>query len=394
MNEEQTKAAMGFATQAIHRGEEPCFDKGASGDVAAPIHLSTTFARREVSELTGGYEYARTLNPTRFALESKLACLEQADYGLAFSSGLAAETSVILACLKSGDHVIAFDDLYGGTKRIINEVFTKYGISVTYTDATNPENIQNALRQETRMIWVESPTNPLQKLCDIRAIASIAKKADALLLIDNTFMSPYFQHPLVLGADIVLHSATKYIGGHSDVIGGVVMLNRKDLYDKIKYIQNACGAILAPFDSYLLMRGIKTLELRMQRHYENALKIATYLESSPKVTRVLYPGLPSHPQYELNRSQAEGCGGVVTFYLNAPLAGARRFLSSLKIFSLAESLGGVESLIEHPALMTHASVPVAEREKIGISDSLIRASVGIESCYDLIADLKQALDAI
>jgi cystathionine gamma-lyase len=385
---------LGFSTKAIHAGEEPDFREGAYGDVAVPIHLSTTFARKKVNEPTAGLEYTRSLNPTRKALETKLAALEDATYGLAFSSGLAAETTVILSLLKSGDHVIASDDLYGGTKRLFNQVFANHGITFTFVDAVIPANIKEAIQPNTRLVWIESPTNPLLKLSDIKAISTITKTKNLILVVDNTFSSPYFQKPLTLGADVVLHSSTKYIGGHSDVLGGSVMLSNPEYYEKIKYHQNAAGAVLSPFDSYLTSRGIKTLELRMQKHNENAFKIARFLESHPSVEKVIYPGLESHPQHQLAKEQTTGFGGIISFELKGNVTTAEQFLERLRLFALAESLGGVESLIELPAVMTHASIPKDIREKIGISDTLIRISVGIENVEDLIADLSQAFKQI
>ncbi|MDP4277468.1 MAG: cystathionine gamma-synthase [Bacteroidota bacterium] len=381
----------GFATNAIHAGEEPDYRDGAYGDVVIPIHLSTTFARKRVSEPTGGYEYTRSLNPTRKALETKLAALEQATYGLAFSSGLAAESTVLLSLLNPGDHIIAFDDLYGGTQRLFNQVFANFGFQTSYIDATNPTLLEKAIQPNTKLVWIESPSNPLLKLCDIRAISEITRANHLILVVDNTFLSPYFQHPLELGADIVVHSSTKYIGGHSDVLGGAVLLSNELYYERLQFHQNAVGAVLSPFDSYLTIRGLKTLEVRMQRHQENALTIARFLEKQPNVKRVIYPGLPSHPQYELARRQMSGSGGVLSFELKGDRSNAETFLQKLTVFSLAESLGGVESLIELPAAMTHASVAKTVREQIGISDTLIRVSVGIEHVNDLIADLEQAL---
>lgn len=384
----------GFATKAVHAGEEPNFSAGSAGDVVIPIHLSTTFARKKVDEPTLGYEYTRSLNPTRKALETKLAAIEKADYALAFASGLAAETTLLLSLIKPGDHIIAFDDLYGGTKRLFNQVLADFNFEVSFVDASNPHNIQKAIKPGTRLVWIETPTNPLLKLCDIRAVAKITKAHQLILVVDNTFLSPYFQNPIELGADVVVHSSTKYIGGHSDVLGGSIMLSDKGLYEKIQYCQNAIGAVLSPFDSYLTMRGIKTLELRMQRHNHNALHIATFLEQHPKVKKVIYPGLASHPQHELAKEQASGFGGVLSFELDGTIHEAKTFLENLNLFALAESLGGVESLIELPSVMTHASVPKETREKIGISDSLIRVSVGIEDYQDLIIDLQQALDRV
>ena len=381
-----------FSTRAIHNGEEPDFRDGASGDVAVPIHLSTTFARLRADSPTAGYEYTRSLNPTRKALEEKLAALDGAKYGLAFSSGLAAASTVIISLLKAGDNVIGFDDLYGGTRRLLSNVFVNFDISATYVDATKPENIENAITPKSKLIWIESPTNPLMKLADIKAIAQIAHKHGLILVVDNTFLSPYFQRPLDLGADIVVYSTTKYIGGHSDVLGGSVVLNNEEFYKKIAYNQNAVGAVLSPFDSYLTLRGAKTLAVRMQQHQKNALALAEFLEKSPKVKRVNFPLLKSHPQHALAEAQSSGSSGIFSFELVGTLDDAQNFLSKLKLFATAESLGGVESLIEIPAIMTHASVPKEVREQNGISDTLIRVSAGIEDTEDLIEDFRQALE--
>ncbi|MDO8517141.1 MAG: PLP-dependent aspartate aminotransferase family protein [Nanoarchaeota archaeon] len=379
-------------TNAIHVGEEPNLKEGGSGDVVIPIHLSSTFARKEINKPTGGYEYSRSGNPTRDALEKKLAILEDAKFGLAFASGLAAESVIALTLLKSGDHVIAFDDLYGGTKRLFNHIFNKnFKIDFSYVDARNTENIKHAIKDNTKLIWLESPTNPLMKLCDIKTISEIAKNKNIIVVVDNTFMSSYFQKPLNLGADIVIHSTTKYLNGHSDSIGGAIMLSNEEIYKKLKFNQNAIGAILSPFDSFLVSRGIKTLALRMERHNENAIKIAEFLKVHPKIRKVNYPGLKEYPQYELAKQQMSGFGGMLSFEIKGNLNEAKLFLENLKIISLAESLGGVESLIEHPALMTHSSLSQEEREKIGITNSLIRLSVGIENVEDLINDLDNAL---
>lgn len=383
---------MKFATKAIHTGEEPNLKEGGSGDVTVPIHLSSTFARTDVDKPTGGYEYSRSGNPTRDALEKRLAALENARYGLAFGSGLGAETTVLLSLLKKGDHVIGFDDLYGGTKRLFNKTLANFGVGFTYVDARYPDKVAEAIRPDTRMIWLESPTNPLMKLCDIRAIAQIAREKGIVTVVDNTFMSPYFQAPLALGADISLHSTTKYLGGHSDVVGGAIMTPDEDIYSKAKFNQNAIGTVPSPFDCYLVLRGIKTLAVRMDRHAANAQKIAEYLEAHPKVRKVNYPGLKSHPQHALAARQMSGYGGMISFELDGGLEQAKAFLGRCRVFALAESLGGVESLIEHPGRMTHASVAAKEREQIGITDSLIRLSVGIEDVEDLIGDLEQALN--
>ena len=386
---------MKFETKVIHVGEEPNFKEGGSGDVVIPIHLSSTFARKKVDEPTQGYEYSRTGNPTRKALERRLASLEDARFGLAFASGMAAETTLALTMLQAGDHVIAFDDLYGGTRRLFDRILSKnFQVEVSYVDARDPKNINRAIRENTRMIWLETPTNPLMKLCDIRAISEISKKANILLVVDNTFMTPYFQNPLLLGADVVVHSTTKYLNGHSDSVGGALMLSDENTYLPLKFNQNATGAILSPFDSFLVLRGIKTLAVRMKEHEKNAQQVADYLQENPKVKKVNYPGLKSHPQYELAKKQMSGFGGMLSFEIVGGLKEAEQFLGNLKIFSLAESLGGVESLIEHPARMTHASVPPEIRKQIGITDSLIRISVGIENIDDLIKDLDQAFKKV
>lgn len=386
---------MKFETRAIHIGEEPNLKEGGTGDVAMPIHLASTYARKAVDIPTAGYEYSRTDNPTRTALQSRLAALEGAQYALAFASGLAAETSLFLSLLNSGDHVVAFDDLYGGTRRLFSQIFQKkFQVQLTYVDAREPANVEQAIRENTRLIWLETPTNPLLKLCDIQAISEIAHRRNILVVVDNTFMSPYFQQPLTLGADIVMHSTTKYINGHSDSVGGAVMLNDADLYEKIKFTQNAAGAILSPFECFMILRGTKTLAVRMREHQHNALTIGKYLESHPRVNEVIYPGLESHPQHELAKRQMTGFGGMLSFELNGDLSDAKRFVESLRYFAVAESLGGVESLIELPAIMTHASVPPEERRKIGLSDGLIRISVGIEHIDDLLDDLEGAFNRI
>ncbi len=382
---------MRFETKVIHVGEEPDFREGGAGDVVVPIHLSTTFARLRVDEPTAGYEYSRTSNPTRDALEARLAALENAEFALAFSSGMAAETILCLSVLRPGDHVVTFDDLYGGTRRLFDRVLrSSTGVEFSYVDARSHENVRAALRDNTKLIWLETPTNPIMKLCDIKAIAEIAKERGIVTAVDNTFMSPFFQKPLDHGADVVVHSTSKYLNGHSDSIGGAIMVSDEKLYRALKFSQNSVGAILSPFDSYLLLRGIKTLAVRMRAHEENARLIAEHLESHPKVERVFYPGLQSHQQHELAKRQTSGHGGMLSFEIRGGLREAKSFLEHLELFALAESLGGVESLIEHPALMTHASIPRAEREKVGVGDNLIRISAGIESAEDLIEDLDAA----
>lgn len=386
---------MKFETKAIHIGEEPNLKEGGTGDVVAPIHLTSTYARNTIDNPPQGYEYSRSGNPTRDALERRIAALENARYGIACASGLGATTTTILSLLKAGDHMVAFDDLYGGTRRLFTQVFNQnYKIDVSYVDARKTDNIANAIKENTRLIWLETPTNPLLKICDIEAVSKIAKKKKITLAVDNTFATPYFQQPLSYGADLVIHSTTKYLNGHSDSVGGMVVTSNDELYEKIKFHQNAAGAILSPFDSYLILRGAKTLSLRMERHASNAMQIAKYLEDHNKVDRVFYPGLESHPQHTIARKQMTGYGGMVSFELKADLEQARKFVESLKLFTLAESLGCVESLVEVPALMTHASIPPEERQKSGIKDSLIRISVGLENVDDLLDDLEDGLKGI
>lgn len=386
---------MRFETRAIHVGEEPNLKEGGTGDVAIPIHLASTYARDKVDIPTGGYEYSRSANPTRDALQKRLAALESARFALVFASGLAAETTAILSLLKSGDHMIAFDDLYGGTRRLFSQIFQKnFNIELSYVDARQPELVEQAIKSNTKMVWLETPTNPLLKLCDIKSIAALAHKHNLIVVVDNTFMSSYFQQPLALGADIVMHSTTKYLNGHSDSVGGALMLSDEEMYEKIKFTQKAAGAILSPFDSFLILRGTKTLAARMQAHERNALKIAKYLESHSKVKKVIYPGLESHPQHQLAKNQMGGFGGMLSFEFDGSIDDAKTFVENLEYFAVAESLGGVESLIELPAVMTHASVPKEEREKIGLTDGLIRISVGIENGEDLVEDIESAFKKI
>ncbi len=386
---------MKFETRAIHIGEEPNFRDGGTGDVAIPIHLSSTFARKEVDKPTAGYEYSRTDNPTRTALQLRLAALENAKYGLAFSSGLGAETAILLSLTKSGDHIVAFDDLYGGTRRLLTQVFQdKFNIESTFVDARNPDEVANAIQPNTKLIWLETPTNPLLKICDIQKISEIAKQNDIIVVVDNTFVSSYFQQPLALGATISLHSTTKYLNGHCDSVGGAIMLSDDKIHQKLKFMQNAAGFVLSPFDSYLILRGLKTLAIRMRQHEKNALTIARFLQSHPKVLKVFYPGLENHPQYELAKTQMNGFGGMLSFELDGDLQMAKTFVESLHYHAIAESLGGVESLIELPALMTHASIPTDERKRIGLNDGLIRISVGIEDVEDLIDDLERGFNRI
>jgi cystathionine gamma-lyase len=382
---------MNFSTKAIHCGEEPNLKEGGCGDIVTPIHLASTFARTEIDKPTGGYEYARTGNPTRKALERRLAALENAKFGLAFASGLAAETTLALALLKNGDHVIVFEDLYGGTRRLFDRTLANFGLEFSYFDATEAENAESAIKSNTKLVWLETPTNPLLKLCDIAAISKIGKEHKLITVVDNTFASPYLQNPLNLGADIVVHSTTKYLGGHSDVIGGAILLSNDELYAKLKFNQNSIGAVPSPFDCFLVLRGTKTLALRMDRHNYNALKLAEFLSNHPSVEKVNYPGLKAHPQHELAKKQMTGFGGMLSFYVNDKV-NLRNFLGKLKLIALAESLGGVESLINQPALMTHASIAKKERDRIGITNNLLRLSVGIEDVEDLKADLEQAFE--
>ncbi len=386
---------MKFDTRAVHVGEEPNFAPGGTGDVVMPIHLASTFARARIDEPTAGYEYSRSGNPTRDGLERRLAALEDGRHGLAFASGLAAETAVVLSLLRPGDHVVLFDDLYGGSRRLFTKVFSEqWGLSITFVDARDPENVAKAMRPETRMIWLETPTNPLLKLCDIEAICDLAQRKNCLVAVDNTFMTPAFQRPLSLGADLVVHSTTKYLNGHSDSVGGAVIVNDDDLHERLRFHQNAAGAVLSPFDSFLVLRGLKTLGVRMRAHQDSAARIAAWLSERSEVSGVIYPGLDSHPQHDLAARQMSGFGGMVSFELEGGLTAARVVLESLEIFALAESLGGVESLVESPALMTHASVPAQARLDIGLADGLVRLSVGIEDPEDLLADLDQALKKI
>ncbi len=380
------KKKMRFGTAAIHAGQDP---DPITGAVMIPIYQTSTYAQESLGK-PRGYEYSRTDNPTRTAYQQCVAALEGADHALAFSSGLAAIDGV-LHLLKSGDHVVACDDVYGGTFRIFDKVYRQMGIDFTFADLSDLNKAEAAFRPNTRLLWMESPTNPMLKILDIAALSQISKKRNALSVVDNTFASSYFQKPLALGADLVVHSVTKYMNGHSDVVGGIAVMHDPELYAKLKFIQNAVGAIPGPMDCFLVMRGLKTLHVRMERHEQNALEIARTLEKHPKVEKVIYPGLESHPQHALARKQMSGFGGMITFFLKGGLNEARAFLGKLRLFTLAESLGGVESLIEHPAVMTHASLPPDAREQLGIHDNLIRMSVGIEDVQDLKNDLEQAL---
>ncbi|MCP6760263.1 MAG: cystathionine gamma-synthase [Fischerella sp. CENA71] len=377
---------MEFETKAIHEGQQSDPQTGA---VIVPIYLTSTYQQEAIGQHKG-YEYSRTANPTRNALEEALAAIESATFGLAFASGLAATTTV-LSLLKSGDHIVAGDDLYGGTYRLLERVVKNWSVTTTYVDIDDINNFENAIQSNTKLIWIETPTNPLLKIIDIAALASIARQRNIILVVDNTFASPYFQRPLELGADIVVHSTTKYLGGHSDIIGGAVVTSNEQLYTELKFYQNAIGAVPSPFDSWLVLRGIKTLAVRMREHEKNALFLAQFLEQHPQVQRIYYPGLPSHPQHQLAKAQMSGFGGMISLELKGGFAEVEKFASRLKLFLLAESLGGVESLLCYPAKMTHGSLPDAERYKRGINDNLIRLSVGIENVLDLQADLENAL---
>jgi len=376
----------GFATRAIHVGQEP---DPTTGAVIVPIYQTSTYAQSEVG-VHKGYDYSRTANPTRAALEACLASLDNGRFGLAFASGMAAEDT-LLHLFESGDHIVACDDVYGGTFRLFHRVLERAGLRFTFVDATDIDNVEKALEGRTRLIWVESPTNPLMKLIDIATVAELAHARGITLAVDNTFASPYCQRPLDLGADVVHYSTTKYLGGHSDVVGGALITSKEGLYERLKFLQNAVGGVPGPFDSWLVLRGLKTLAVRMRQHSANAMQTACFLEQHAQVKRVFYPGLPSHPQHALAKRQMHGFGGMISLVLDRDLDGAKRFLERTELFTLAESLGGVESLIEHPAIMTHASIPPHVREELGISDSFIRLSVGVEKAEDLIADLAQAL---
>jgi cystathionine beta-lyase/cystathionine gamma-synthase len=377
-----------FATRCIHAGQEP---DPTTGAVMMPIYATSTYVQQSPG-VNKGYDYARTKNPTRMAFERCIADLEGGSAAFAFASGLAA-ISTSLECLDQGSHVISVDDLYGGSRRLFERVRKRsMGIEVSYLDLSDPDAIEAAIRPNTRLVWVETPTNPLLKLVDLERVAAIAKKRGIWAAADNTFASPYVQRPLEHGFDLVVHSTTKYLNGHSDMVGGVaVVADNAELGERLKFLQNAVGAIQGPFDSFLALRGLKTLALRMERHCTSGLKIAAWLERHPKVRRVFYPGLASHPQHALAKKQMHAFGGMISAELEGTLDDARRFLERCQLFALAESLGGVESLIEHPALMTHGSVPVEVRAALGISDTLVRLSVGIEDPDDLIADLDAAL---
>jgi cystathionine gamma-lyase len=379
----------GFATRAIHAGQNP---DPATGATIVPIYQTSTYTQHAPGQHKG-YEYSRTANPTRTALEECVASLEGARYGLAFASGLAATTAT-MSILSPGDHVVAGDDLYGGTYRLFDKVLPRQaGLDFTYADTTDPASVEKALRPETKLLWVETPTNPMLTLSDVAALAETAHERGAIVAVDNTFASPYFQNPLTLGADIVVHSTTKYMGGHSDVIGGAVVTSNPDFHEKIKFYQNAAGAVPGPFDSWIVLRGLKTLAVRMRQHEENALAVARFLQDHPEVETINYPGLPSHPQHDLAKRQMSGFSGMVSFTLKGGAEAAYAAVQKTQLFHFAESLGGVESLVTHPATMTHAAIPKEQRKARGVTDGLMRLSVGIEDKEDLIEDLDGAISA-
>ncbi len=378
---------MKFATKAIHAGQEP---DPSTGAVMTPIFQTSTYAQAGLGE-NKGYEYSRSGNPTRTALETCLAALENGQHGLAFASGLAAENTA-LSLLSAGEHLVSCDDLYGGTYRLFEQVMKRYQVDASYVSAgAKVEEYERAIRPNTKMLWLETPTNPLLNLVDIKALSEMAHQHKLLVVVDNTFASPYFQQPLQLGADIVVHSTTKYINGHSDVIGGALIMNDSALYESLKFHQNAAGGVPGPFDSWLVMRGIKTLAVRMRQHADNALTVARFLSEHPRVAKVYYPGLPSHPDHELAKRQMSGFGGMVSFQFKGGSADFAQMVRRFQIFALAESLGGVESLVCHPSSMTHASIPREIREARGLTDTLLRLSVGIEDVEDLLADLEHVL---
>ena len=379
---------MGFATDAIHAGQKP---DPSTGAIITPIYQTSTYVQEGLGRHQG-YEYARTQNPTRSAVEVNIATLEKGLGARAFASGMAA-ISAVLTFVRQGDRVVVTEDLYGGTYRLFERVLTQFGIRFTYVDSSRTEELEESMDDDVKLVFLETPTNPVLRITDLRAVSRIAHRFGARVVVDNTFMSPYFQRPLELGADLVVHSTTKYLNGHSDSVGGIVVGARQEDVDHLGFVQNAVGAILSPFDSWLLLRGTKTLALRMERHNQNALALATFLSKHPKVERLYYPGLPDHPGHDIARKQMSGFGGMLSFDTGS-LEAARRVLEGAKVFSLAESLGGVESLISHPATMTHASIPVEDRLRFGVTEGLVRLSVGVEDLEDLKEDLQQALDII
>jgi len=377
--------SMGFRTDAIHAGQEP---DPTTGAVTVPIYQTSTYVQESIGKHKG-FEYARTQNPTRMALEKNVAVLERGVAAYAFASGMAATTAITQLLLKQGDHAICSDNVYGGTFRLFDKIVRHYGVEFTYVNTSTLADVTPAIRPNTRMVFIETPTNPIMSITDIRGVSAIAHQSGCRVVVDNTFMTPYFQLPLELGADIVIHSTTKYLNGHSDSVGGVVVLKGQDDAERLQFIQNAAGAILSPFDSWLVMRGIKTLPVRMEAHNSNGMAVANFLANKKEVKKIYYPGLPNHPGHELAKKQMSGFGGMIAIDLGS-LDRAKRFLEQVKLCSLGESLGGVETLISHPATMTHASVPAEERHRLGITDGLVRLSVGIEDVEDLIADLEKA----
>jgi cystathionine gamma-lyase len=388
MSEETTRDEHRFGTRAVHAGQQP---DPSTGAIMMPVYQTSTYVQPELGRHLG-YEYARTQNPTREALEANVASLESGRYGLAFASGLAA-IDTMSKLLSAGDHVVSGEGVYGGTFRLFSKVIARLGIEFSFVDSSDIDQIRAAIRPNTKLVHVETPTNPMMRLTDLAAAADVARQAGAWLSVDNTFASPYNQRPLELGADIVVHSTTKYLNGHSDVVGGLVVVSDDELHDQLRFLQNAAGAVPGPWDCWLALRGTKTLHLRMRQHNENGQRIAEWLEAHPAVGRVYYPGLPSHPQHELARSQMSGFTGMISIETGS-LENARTLVEAVRVFSLAESLGGVESLIGHPAMMTHASVPVDRRQAMGLSDGLVRLSCGVEDADDLIGDLEQALERL
>ncbi len=377
---------MGFSTDAIHAGQKP---DPVTGAVITPIYQTSTYAQEELGK-NKGYEYGRTHNPTRQTLEANIAALEKGKYGIAFGSGLAA-THALMSLVKSGDHVVISNNVYGGTYRLFELVMKDYGLTFSWVNTSDLKNIESAIKPNTKLVYLETPTNPMLNLTDLAGAAEICRKYNLISIVDNTFMSPYFQNPLTLGCDIVLHSTTKYINGHSDVIGGIIVTSDDKIHERIRYIQNAAGGVPSPFDCWLILRSTKTLAVRMERHNKNAIELANFLVESKIAKKVYYPGLPDHPHHELAKKQMRGFGGMISVDFG-DVEKAKKILKNVKIFTLGESLGGVESLISHPASMTHASVPKEEREKMGLTDSLVRLSVGIEDIEDLIDDIKEALN--
>ncbi len=380
---------MKFATKAVRAGITP---DPTTGAIIPPVYQTATFVLEEIGT-NRGYDYTRSSNPTRAVLEANLAAMEGGQYGVSYASGMSA-VDAVTRMLSTGDHVVASDDVYGGVTRLFNQILTRYGLTFTYVNTSNPENIAEAIQPNTKMIWIETPTNPLLKVTDLEIVSQIAKEHGLLHIVDSTFATPYLLRPLELGADIVIHSTTKYLSGHNQLIGGAVIVNRQDLYEDLKFFQKSVGAVSSPFDCYLTLLGIKTLPLRMDKHSANGLVVAEFLENHPKVSRVSYPGLPSHPQHEIARRQMKAYSGMVSFELKGDVQSGITLMNSVKLCYLAESLGAVETMITHPASMTHASVPREDRLARGLTDSLVRLSVGIEDVEDILADLSQALDQV